>query len=444
MNRILAVAALAAALPWARPVAAQEGEGRRGHPARPPTTICTGLLDPGLVVRCAQANSPEVAEAGHRLDAVAGRRTAAGVWLRSNPSIAATLSQRHRDEGEPVSVLNWALTLSQELELGGQRGARLAVADAEAAAQARRVAVAEQEIGAAALVAFFEAEAAQEARQFADDLVKSGAALAAAAQARAKEALLSGIEADVARAEAVRIGLLRAEAARRFEDSRTALALLLGQDPGAVQVPAFTAAGLSTPDLSDRAALLAQALRLRGEIGAAAMERRVLEAQLALHKRERIPNLTLSAFAERGEINDRILGLGLSVPLPLPAPVGRTRAGEIAETVAQIRAAESSTDLVRRRVRLEVARALAAFSARQAAGDLFAPDLLASARADLIALRDAVGARQLALREAVAWQRSLIELLQSDIETRLGRALAIVELRRVAGLPLVVTEGRAR
>ena len=78
------------------------------------------------------------------------------------------------------------------------------------------------------------------------------------------------------------------------------------------------------------AALEEQALRLRGEVAAAEMERKVLERRLALVRRERVPNLTLSAFAERGEINDRILGVGLSVPLPLPAPIGRTRAGEIA------------------------------------------------------------------------------------------------------------------
>jgi cobalt-zinc-cadmium efflux system outer membrane protein len=184
-----------------------------------------------------------------------------------------------------------------------------------------------------------------------------------------------------------------------------------------------------------------QALSLRGEIAAAEMERKVLERRLALVRRERIPNITLSAFAERGEINDRILGIGLSVPIPLPDPIGRTRAGEISETLAQIRAAESSTELVRRRVRLEVARALSAFRARRGAADLFGNDLLARARADLSSIREAIAARQLPLREGLLWQRSLTELLAADIQARLGRALARVELRRVVGLPLVSQGG---
>jgi cobalt-zinc-cadmium efflux system outer membrane protein len=217
------------------------------------------------------------------------------------------------------------------------------------------------------------------------------------------------------------------------------LALLLDVDPArlvlAEALPPAVTPALPAGSLED------QALSLRGEIAAAEMERQVLERRLAVVRRERVPNPTLSAFLERGEINDRIVGVGLSFPLLLPAPVGRSRAGEISETLAQIRAAEGSRDLVRRRVRSEVARALAAFKSGSSAGALFARDLLGRARADLLALREAISSRQLTLREGLQWQRSLIELLQADIDVRLGQALAWVELRRVVGLPLAETSG---
>jgi cobalt-zinc-cadmium efflux system outer membrane protein len=289
------------------------------------------------------------------------------------------------------------------------------------------------------LTAYYEATAAQEGLRFAADLARTAEALAAFAEGRAKEALLAGVEADVARAEATRIGLVRFEAERRLADSRAALAVLLDVDPAAVTLPgALPGEAPAVPAGGDPEG---QALRLRGEIAAAEMERQVLERRLALLRRERVPNITLSAFAERSEINDRILGIGLSVPLPLPAPVGRTRAGEIAEMTAQIRAAESAAELVRRRVRLEVARAVAALRARQGAAGLFGQELLARARIDLASLRDAISSRQLSLREGLQWQRSLTELLQADIEARLGRALAWVELRRVVGLPLLASPG---
>jgi cobalt-zinc-cadmium efflux system outer membrane protein len=435
MNRILIGATLVVAGTWTRAAIAAEGAPPSAGPASTRPASCAAAPDADVVVRCALAASPEVRQARAQLDATAGRRATAGVLLPSNPTVAGTLARRIRPAPENVTVLNWSLSLSQELEIAGQRGTRVDAAEAEVAASARRTAVAEQEVAAAALSAYYEAIASREAHRFALDLVQTAQALATYAEARAKEALIAGVEADVARAEATRIGLLRFEAERRVQETRAALAVLLDVDERELvlpdTLPASVAADLPPGSLEE------QALRLRGEIAAAVMERQVLEGRLVVVRRERIPNPTLSVFAERGEIDDQIYGVGLSVPLPLPAPVGRTRAGEIAETLAQIRAAESSAELVRRRVRVEVAHAVATFKARQSGEALFGADLLARGRADLAALREAISSRQLSLREGLQWQRTLIELLQGDIEARLGRALAWVDLRRVVGLPLV-------
>ena len=139
------------------------------------------------------------------------------VWLPSNPTVAGNLAARRRPPPDAADVLNWGVILSQELEIAGQRGARVDAAEAESAAQARRVGVAEQEVAAGALTAYYEAIAAQEGLRFATDLAQTADALAAFAEGRAKEALLAGVEADVARAEATRIGLVRFEAERRAD-----------------------------------------------------------------------------------------------------------------------------------------------------------------------------------------------------------------------------------
>lgn len=435
MNRTLTAATLVVvACAWTRAALAQDPPGDPGATGRPPAAGCGRLLDPVTVVRCAVVASPEVRMARAQREAAAGRRISAAALLPSNPVVTGALSSRRRPAPEPATVLNWNVTLSQELEIAGQRGARVDAAEAEEATLFRRVGVAEQEVAAGALSAYYEAIAAQEAVRFATELAQTAQALAAYAEGRAREAVLAGIEADVARAEATRIGLVAFEAERRLAQARAALGALIDVDGGRLALPDRLSlpASLSLPagPLED------QALRLRGEVAAAEMERRVLERRLAVVRRERVPNLTLSAFAERGEIDDRILGVGLSVPIPLPAPVGRTRAGEIAETLAQIRAAEASQELVRRRVRLEVARATAALRAREGAAVLFGADLLSRARADLGSLREAISSRQLSLREGLQWQRTFIELLQADIDVRLARALAWVEFRRVVGMPL--------
>lgn len=439
---IAATLVVAGAVAWPRVAAAQEPTNDPDTHGRSPPAACMRLPDANAVVRCALEASPEVREARAHLDAAAARRATAGVLLPSNPTLAGTASNRRRPPPEQASVLNWSVAVSQEVELGGQRRARIERADAATDAQARQVKVAEQEAAAAALSVYYEALASQDTLRFATQLGATAQALATYADARAKEALVAGVEADVARAEAARIGLTRLESERRLSDARAALAVLLDVDPQRLALPEALPAGPPAPLPSG--ALEDQALSLRGEVSAAALERRVLERQLALVRRERVPNPTISAFFERGEINDRIIGVGLSIPIPLPAPVGRTRAGEIAETLAQIRAAESSQELVRRRVRLEVARAVSGFQSRNAEATLFGVDLVARAHADLAALREAIGSGQLTLREGLQWQRSLIELLQADIGVRLARALAWVELRRVVGLPLSSVTGGGR
>jgi cobalt-zinc-cadmium efflux system outer membrane protein len=448
MNRHIAAATLAVAGMWA-PARAAHADNTSPSSVEPnvpaAAAACARPPDADAVVRCALAVSPEVRQAIAQMDAAAGRRQTAGVLLPSNPTLGLMGAQRRRPPPEQATVLNWNITLSQELEIGGQRAARIDETDAAVAAQVRRVKVAEQEVAAGALTAYYEALAAQESVRSATQLAATAETLATYADARAKEALAAGVEADVARAEAARIGLVRFEAERRLAGARAALAALLGVDAGRLALPDAlpTGAPPALPASSGRA-LEDQALALRGEIAAAEMERQVLERHLVLVRRERVPNPTISAFFERGEINDSIAGVNLAIPIPLPSPVGRTRAGEIAETLAQIRAAETSAELVRRRVRLEVARALAAFQAQNAAVALFARDLLARAKTDLASLREAITARQLTMREGLQWQRSLIELLQADIDVRLGQALSWVELRRVVGLPFAVPAGGAK
>jgi cobalt-zinc-cadmium efflux system outer membrane protein len=409
---------------------------------------CAGPFDAATAVRCALGRSPEVREARDELAAIAGRRVAAAVWLPSNPVVGATVARRRADDDAGAArgpVLNWSATLSQEIEVGGQRGARLQVADAEAAAQIRRVAVAEQDVAAQALSAYLEAVAAREALRLSEELVETGRLLAGAAEARARESLLAGVDADVARAEAARLGLLRFEAERRSAVARASLGLATGASTtvdaiGALEPPRWA----DDASLVSSADLEADALRLRGEIAASEMERRVLGRQVTLLRRERIPNVTLSGFVQRDAFAEHVAGVGISVPLPLPAPIGRTRAGDIESAVARARAAESSLELVRRRVRLQVAAALAGYRARHGTLALYAEPLLARARADVTALREAMTSRQLALREGLIVQRSLIELLAGSIEARLGYAEASVELRRVIGRSLIPNVGGQR
>src|SRR5262249_22127100 len=112
---------------------------------------CAAARSRQEVVSCALRASPAVYAELRGLDAVAGRRVSASVVLPSNPTISGTLGLRTSSaEGRG---LDWYASLSQELEIAGQRGARLDVVAAEGDAQRARVTAAERDAAAAALAA---------------------------------------------------------------------------------------------------------------------------------------------------------------------------------------------------------------------------------------------------------------------------------------------------
>ena len=403
--------------------------------------LCDGPLDAEGVLRCALSRSPELRLARQELNVLAGKRVSARTWLPAYPVVTASVVDRRLLPGAPqepqAPVTNWYVTLSQEIEIAGQRGARLKESEAETAAQLRRVAVAEQEVAAGALSAYYEVLATREEVRLAEDVARIADALAAVSAARAKEALLAPVDADIARAEAVRLALGRFEAERRKAAADAVLASLLGlTNPldlrGSLDqyLPASSAAEQPIEQM------ILSALSVRGEVAAAEQERSVRSARVGLLRRQRVPNPTLSLLAQGDGFNERVLGGGISLPLFLPAPLGPSRAGEISAALAQVEQADTTLEQVRRRVRMEVIRAVQAEQAYARELQLFPSDLTERAESDLQAIGQALSARQLAIREALLSQRSLIDLLQARIRSRLAFALARVERMRAVGQPI--------
>lgn len=398
---------------------------------------CGARVTRASVVPCALRASPAVYAEERGLDALEGRRTTAGVVLPSNPALALTLGRRQTEVGslEPGGV-TWSASLSQEIEIAGQRGARLDAVGAEQSAQRQRIVAVRREVAAAALIAYFDALAAQQERALAEHLVDLARALTLLARGRADAGLASNVEAELADASAVRLTQARFAAERRVASTGATLMVLLGQDPAqaAVQVDGELVP-LRIVDAEARS-LAGLALGRRADVKVAEAEREAEERRARVLRRARIPSPTLSVFAQSDRANERVFGAGLSLPIPLPAPLGRTHAGEIAEADALTRRAEADTERVRRSVLLEVATATANVASRRQELELFNPERLARAEQALTAIARELEARRLSVRDALIEQQALVELLQTAIEARRQLCLASAALARAAGVDL--------
>ena len=392
---------------------------------------CESLISRQNVVSCALAGSALVRAQRENVAAVQGRQQSVSAWLPSNPTLSFSGDRRTSRQQDAT---NWYGTLSQELEIAGQRRARRAAVASEQRAQASATDETQRSVAANALRAYFEVLAARDALDIARELERSFAAANAAARAAAEHGLSAGLDADLAELSSTRLAQARIEAQRAYDSALAELAALLGQDPAA---GALRVEGELTP-LTQVDAELAElanlALERRPELAAAEATRASFAGWAEAYRRARVPNLTVSVFAQRDGFDERVLGAGVSIPVTLPAPMGRSYAGEVAEQVALARRASSLLEHARRDVRLEVTQAFQAWQAASATLALYTPERLARAQQSLDAIARELAAGRLPVSSMIVPQQALIGFLQEHVAAELATCLASVELARSAGL----------
>lgn len=419
--RKVAVVAVAAVL--SHPVEARAGS----------SSPCAAAIHRANVVRCALEASLASKAEREGLLAIEGRQEASSPILPSNPVLA--VSGARRESAGQGPVVNWYATLSQELEIAGQRGARRRAADAEREAQESTVAATDREVAAAAWRAYFEAIAAREEVRLGEELEALTGKVVAAAKAAADKGLLSGVDADVAEVMHLKVVQEKLAATRREQQTKAALLSAMGLDPQS----AVAIEGELVP-IADVEAFAAKqdprAVDERPEVQALEAAGRAQEARASMYRRARVPNPTLSVFVQNDGFNERVFGVGLSLPIPLPQPVGRTYAGEIAEADALSRRSKTQAEQARRAIRLDLANALAAYASLRAQNEIYTAERLARAEQSLRAIASEIEAGRLAVRDALVSQQALVDLRRAGLETRKNLTLGSVDLALAAGYPL--------
>nr|WP_189657037.1 TolC family protein [Pseudomonas sp. BW16M2] len=253
------------------------------------------------------AQNPDFAAIGREIGIAEGERRQAG--LIPNPELSWEVEDTRRDTSTTT------VTLSQALELGGKRGARIEVAEAGQAIARLELERQRNSLRADVIQAFHAALRAQTAL----DLAQQSQALTERGL-RVVEGRVRAGQSSPVEATRAQVQLAQAEAAvRRARTERgvanQALARLTGS--AEARFERLDASNLSPGPAPQSEPLLAKVEQTaEWRLAAAQVERG--DASLGSEKAQRIPNLTVSLGSQYSrEDRERVNVVGLSMPLPL-------------------------------------------------------------------------------------------------------------------------------
>lgn len=348
-------------------------------------------LDEALAA--ALERNPGLAAAKHEAAAGDGQVTQAG--LMPNPSIDVSV-----DDTKKATRTTTAL-LSMPVELGGKRAARVSAAELSRDIARQDVHSARATLRAAVVTAFFDMAVAQEAVRVTEqnvDIASDALRLAERRVAAGKAPPLESGKAGVALANS----RIEARAARaKLEDARRNLSVLWGEnDPDFGYVTANIDA-LPTRETLDalRASLAESPFMQSGRIAV-----RLGEAQVAVEKSKRFPDITLSAgIARDNEAGRDKPQIGISIPLPL---IDRNQGNVYAASMQAYKAKDTFRDL-EARLTADLMRAVTQFDLALATAKDYRSSVLPGATQAYESARKGFEAGKFGFLEVLDAQRTL-------------------------------------
>jgi cobalt-zinc-cadmium efflux system outer membrane protein len=293
------------------------------------------------------------------VDGARARARGASRLVRANPELEAAYGPR-RSPGDETTT-DFEVSLSQELELFGQRAARSDASAALLSAAEGRLQAARVEVAAEVRTAFARALAAEERLGIADESLALAREELSAAEERLRSGATSRLEVNAARAALGRAARERAETVHRRAAARAALVVLTGVEPvESVELVGALAAAVPAGETLDQ--LTERGLGRRSDIAAARREVEAARAEGRLAARSAFPNPRVGAsYAQEGDPggNARIVQGTLAFDLPLFARNQEERG----VAAARERQAEIALAALTRAARAEIAQAVARLDA---------------------------------------------------------------------------------
>ncbi|MET3722754.1 TolC family protein [Sphingomonas trueperi] len=354
--------------------------------------------------------APSVEAAVQSIAAARAGRTAAG--LRPNP-VAQAQVENVAGSGAYRGLRSAETTigLAVPIELGGKRGARVAVAEARLSRAELEAVIAAADIRVAVTELYIAAVAAERRLVVARDQVRIAGDALRAANVRVRAGRASPLEEQRASVARVNAEAAAERAGRLVEAAQANLARRIGRpigdalDTGVLDLLPATVSGPTLPH--EAAGTLA--------LAAADADLAIADASVRLARASRVPDLNIGPAVRRLEAtNDLAAVLSVSVPIPL------FNNGKAA--LAEARAQRGRADALRRATRIDVEQAITTAAAEAANAAIAAR---AASGPALAAAQEAARIARIGYREGKFGQLDLLDAERTLADTRLAAIEAL-------------------
>lgn len=394
-----------------------------------PAVAGAAPLTRDAAVATALEKNPGILSLQAEIAGARGRLRGASRLVRDNPELEGAFGRRRAPGEEATNDLE--LSLTQELEIFGQRSARVDAAEALLGAAEDRFESRRVEVAAEVRTAFARALAADQQLSIAEESLALAKEEVAAAEERLRSGASSRIEVNVARAAGARAARERAAAAQRRTAALTALVLVTGVDPAErIELQGTLEAEVRAAGTLE--AYVEKALAQRKDVAAARRELDAARAERRLAGRAALPNPRVGvSYAEEGDaggsarITQGILAFDL--------PIFDRNQEERGAAAARERQAEVVLAALTRAARAEVAQAVARLEAAREAAEAWTGGQLAAVRENMALVDEAYRAGKVDFFQLLVIRRETLEARNGYVEALEELHAAEAELGRSIG-----------
>ena len=372
--------------------------------------------------------------------AQADASTAAAV---ANPQVSATAGRSF--DYDPAlcrgcSATAWSIAITDPSALSdllsGKRGLRGEIARAAVAAARHSRDEALRALSLQVRQAMLDGALAQSQRDLAGEIAESSERTRALDERRYRAGAIS--EAELARADVAALQALQAAevAGQAMRAAHRQIAFLLGSrqpdddflvEPGLLERPL-------PPTPPEEAVLMRRALENRPDLRAASAQRARAEAAVALAKRQRIPDVALSAqYQQEGSGQSALQPPTVTLGVQLPLPIFYRQQGEIARAEADLRAQAVASEKLKAQAQVELQAAYRAVETNRRLVERMRAQVLGRARRarDLVQIQHEKGAAS--LLEVLDAQRTWAQTESDYLKELRDFWLSVFQLDAAAG-----------